>query len=305
MCRFFICSMEVTKKYADIEDGWDFHKTRKRKYRNTLTNLKEASTEWKKHGNLSFILQLGDLLDGKCAQTKQEDKALQTVLKEFEGFNVYHLIGNHELYNFSRDTFLKKLNGHQSNAYYSVVIHPGWRLVVLDGYEICTIQQETKDEAVKFLSKYNPNEITRNDRDWLSGLSGLQKRFMPYNGKVSPKQLAWLCEELESATTNNENVLVACHVPVCPGSAGNENLLWNYNEVLDIFHSFTCVKAFFAGHDHVGGYAKDINNIHYKTFESPLETPDGLNAFAIVDVFSNRLRINGVGVVESVELGFL
>jgi len=122
---------------------------------------------------------------------------------------------------------------------------------------------------------------------------------LPYNGSVSAKQLAWLHEQLAEATTNKENVIVACHIPVCPGSTTNETLLWNYDEVLTTLHSYSCVKAFLAGHDHAGGYKVDAKNIHHKTFEAALEAPGDLMAFGVINVFSDHMELKGEGTVAS------
>ena len=39
---------------------------------------------------------------------------------------------------------------------------------------------------------------------------------------------------------------------------------------MKLFSKYTCVTAFFCGHDHNGGY-KTENDVHFLTFESPLE----------------------------------
>jgi len=211
-------------------------------------------------------------------------------------------VGNHELYNFSRDELNERLNNNptdKSKAYYSVSIYPGWRLVLLDGYEISVIQPETKVEAYAILSKHNTNDLSRTDVDWTAGLHGLDRRFMPYNGKISKTQQTWLHEELATATSAKEKVLISCHIPVCPGSSTPDTLLWNYDEVLAILHSYPCVKGFFAGHDHVGGFAVDAKNIHHKTFQAALEPPVGQMAYAIVSVYDDVIEINGEGTVTS------
>ena len=51
---------------------------------------------------------------------------------------------------------------------------------------------------------------------------------MPYNGALSPAQLAWLEETLTGAAEEEETVMVVCHVPLHPLAADNLCLLWNY-----------------------------------------------------------------------------
>lgn len=56
-----------------------------------------------------------------------------------------------------------------------------------------------------------------------------------------------------------------------------------------------------AGHDHMGGCAC-INGRHFVTLEALLEAPPGSNAFAVLHVFGDRIRIAGSGSVTSREL---
>ena len=54
---------------------------------------------------------------------------------------------------------------------------------------------------------------------------------MPYNGALSPAQLAWLEETLTGAAEEEETVMVVCHVPLHPLAADNLCLLWNYQVI--------------------------------------------------------------------------
>jgi len=287
-------------QYADENDKWDFHHTSERHYRNSLKNLISAVETWKKAGNISFIVQLGDLIDGLNFSKGTSENSLKTVLKEFQHFPVYHLIGNHELYNFSRTKLHELLQLYpQENGFYDFSPLSGWRFVILDGYEFSIINPDTREEALAYLSKYNPNDITKTGVDLTKNLSGLDKRFLPCNGGVSKKQLNWLEETLSNASKNNEKVIILSHIPIGEGSCSDHNLIWNYDEIIEIIYKYDCVICCLAGHDHKGGYIQDHKGIHHKTFESPLETPIGLNAFGIINVFSDKLVFNGFGVVKS------
>ena len=59
---------------------------------------------------------------------------------------------------------------------------------------------------------------------------------MPYNGALSPAQLAWLEETLTRAAEEEETVMVFCHVPLHPLAADNLCLLWNYQVALSVSH---------------------------------------------------------------------
>jgi hypothetical protein len=49
---------------------------------------------------------------------------------------LYNLIGNHELYNFTREELAQKLNtAPKGKEYYEFFPHEGWRFLVLDPYQ--------------------------------------------------------------------------------------------------------------------------------------------------------------------------
>jgi len=92
----------------------------------------------------------------------------------------------------------------------------GVAVIWLDPYDVSTIQPappHTAEEAYAMLEEKNPNNI-RAPSDWTAGLSGPEKRFVPYNGAVGREQLAWLEGEINAAEEAGEIVLVACHIPL-------------------------------------------------------------------------------------------
>jgi hypothetical protein len=50
--------------------------------------------------------------------------------------------------------------------------------------------------------RHNSNDILNDNVDWTAGLVGLERRWLPYNGAVSPQQLQWLRDTLTSADNN-------------------------------------------------------------------------------------------------------
>ena len=101
-------------------------------------------------------------------------------------------------------------------------------MVVLDSFDISTIEglsQEKTERAEQILSAHNPNNLKGN---WCEGLAGTDKRFVPFNGALSPAQLGWLEDTLARAAEEGERVVVLCHVPLHPRAADNKYLLWNY-----------------------------------------------------------------------------
>jgi hypothetical protein len=51
------------------------------------------------------------------------------------------------------------------------------------------------------------------------------------------------------------------------------------------------VVAFFAGHDHDGGYFQDEFGLHHWTFYSPLITAPGENCHFIIKLFEGKFSI--------------
>ncbi len=187
-------------QYADCEDGTDYSQTRQHFYRNSLNLVKNAVNDWKSCSErISFIIQLGDLIDGKSKKGGEAAsvKALSTALHPFNPMRVpvYHLIGNHELYNMSRSFFLASpLNSclHLSpekapdRFYYTFLPHPKLRFVALDSYDVSVLgYDDDKDnpnykQGCQLLQEKNPNE---NPNDTI-GLEGLERRWAAYNGGV-------------------------------------------------------------------------------------------------------------------------
>ena len=89
--------------YADHDDCWNYTKTQLRRYRNAANLVNEACQHWTNAKYpISFILQLGDLIDGVAAKGQASQRDLETILgqfrKTFPELKIYHLWGNHELY---------------------------------------------------------------------------------------------------------------------------------------------------------------------------------------------------------------
>jgi hypothetical protein len=107
-------------QYCDTDDGHNFDKSKKRRYRNAMLVLHDAVNWWNSAcPDILFIAQLGDLLDGQnnlprmVGEDKKEHqsgsersvealRALVQALDRCVCKNVASVVGNHELYNFNR-----------------------------------------------------------------------------------------------------------------------------------------------------------------------------------------------------------
>jgi hypothetical protein len=122
--------------------------------------------------------------------------------------------------------------------------------------------------------------------------------------------------KLKEAHQHKERVIVFNHYPLLAQAAAATHLLWNGEEIVDILEDEEMketVVAYFCGHYHPGGHymrerpstdPEKQRGLHYYTMKGILEAKPGSNCFAVVEVFENYLRINGVGSVEVQTLHF-
>lgn len=286
-------------QYADVDDAPNFDKTVVRHYRNALEILKNGITEWKKR-DLAFVVQLGDLFDGKAEMNKHPEEIPKKVTDLFNGLKTYHIIGNHELYNFTREQLDSLLNTTvDGKGHYTFSPHPGWRFIIVDSYQLNVMEKAKKDDAMKYLATKNPNDLEKEGVDWRTGLTGLDQRFLPYNGMVLQDQLQWLEQTMADVEKANEKAILLSHAPFVVGCSTQDTLIWNYEEILPIIEKYQKnIVACLFGHDHAGGYVR-FNGIHCRTFEAPLEAPLGKDAYCILHVYNDKIKVEGFGTIGS------
>ncbi|KAJ7297388.1 hypothetical protein O6H91_03G031600 [Diphasiastrum complanatum] len=295
-------------QYADIADGQSFRGV-PRYYRHSLQVLRRAVNHWNQKRLVNFAVQLGDIVDGFCPK-EESLPAVMKVLSEFNSLQcgtVYHILGNHCLYNLPRNQLNKLLkfpSWPNAHSYYDFTPSPNFRFVILDGYDVSAIgwpeEHAHRKAAIELLKQKNPNS----DKNSPDGLIGEECRFVKFNGGVGEDQLIWLNQVLKDAVACRQKVIVCCHIPLHPGATSPNALLWNYNEVLDVIHQHNCVIACLAGHDHTGGYVIDSHGIHHRVLEAVLECPPGTNAFGHIDVFHDKLSLIGNDRMASVDMAF-
>lgn len=247
-----------------------------RHYRSSLMKLEECVEDLNSR-NLAFTIQLGDLID-KGAES------FDTILPLFNRLKMpaYHVLGNHDFdVPAGRKGDVCGILGLEER-YYDFRVQ-GWRFIVLDGND---------------LSLYARPEDSAKHREAAAMLKGLKEKKAAFaqvwNGGVGSEQMAWLEAVLKEAEDKGERVVVFCHFPVYPHNAHN---LWNSMEVVRLLESFRCVKAYINGHNHAGNYG-ERENIQYVTLPGMVDTPD-TSAFGWVEVFEDRLELNGRGRAES------
>jgi len=238
---------------ADIQYA-DKEKRGARHYRKAIAKLEECVDELNRQ-ELSFTIQLGDLIDGNETQ----ERTLSDLLDVFNKLSMpkYHVIGNHCL-------VVGKKNLHEelnlSTFYYDFTMpsSKGWRFVVLDG----------------------------NDAGY---------------GVLGKGQLEWLESTLAQACANSEKVIVFNHFALLK-SAARHHRMKTPQPVLKLINESGCVVAYFAGHDHEGGYAFH-EGIHHITVKGMVEAPIH-NAYAVIEVYPAKLKEVGYGKEPSRTLKF-
>jgi manganese-dependent ADP-ribose/CDP-alcohol diphosphatase len=335
-------------QYADIDDVWNYMRTHKRKYRSTLRALANAINWWSTIEDMDLVVDLGDAIDGyRNVDRDMGLRALGNVVQEWKILEdkhvrlpIIHLIGNHELYKFTRDELIHGVGATGFKCtppaslhskvdlpqctYYTFPLRDGWRVVVLDPYDVSVMRNGggrigheltlanggIHAEYADLCQSHNPNNIL-DGGDFFKGISGIDSRWVPFNGGVGKDQLKWLNSVLQSATHNKERVIVFTHIvlhPLATPKHDGHTLLWNYDEVLGIFAANSCVRIVVAGHAHHEGYHEcPETRIHHITMASPLEAPDEVaeSTFGLLELPDGQgttARLIGRGWMSSLEL---
>lgn len=313
-------------QYADVDNGWNYQHTAQRYYRNAFKLMKQAIKTWMdgEKNRVQFAVNLGDLIDGKNKRIGNSQAALEKIKAAWEPFEqyvgpVHHLLGNHELYNFPQSIFDKELRWkNSSTTHYSfTIVDPATSslvpllssssasvcFIVLNCYGITSLGR-SQDDAIyqcarQRLISLNPNT----DLNSSLNMKGRKQRFVEYNGAIDDTQLEWLDTTLLSAQERREHVIIFTHIPLHPRSCLPQCLLWNYQEVLDCLWKYSCVRVVFSGHSHWDGYVQE-RGVHFVVCDAILECAPNETAHAIVDVYDDRVVVNGYGKIPSRVLRF-
>lgn len=260
-------------QYADTAPEGERH------YRESIPKLKAAAADLAQQ-NLPFTLHLGDAID-------RDFKSFSEILPHFEslGHPVRHLLGNHD---FSvRDEQKAKVAatlGIPADHY--AFTASGVRFVMLDTNEISTYKYPAGSP-----------EALAAEAEMRKMAGDGSNNAKPWNGGVSPKQLAWLETQLTAADAAKEPVIVCGHHPLL-SEEGHQ--AWNNREILAVIDRHPSARAYFCGHHHAGGQVIE-KGVPYITFKSILHEP-AVTAYAVIRLFRDKLIIDGRGRETSREI---
>ncbi len=334
-------------QYCDQEDRKNITGTQMRRYRNSLNVASRAVTYFNSH-ECDFLVHNGDITDHQCAFDFAKDDfkpvasgredlgAVMRILSEAKCADWVFTIGNHELYNFTREELREgvpspgsaldfKCSNADGDFYYSFAPGPGWRVMVLDPYAVSIYRKGRQrglcEDAVELLRRHNPNvdkfvsenpQVIETERmsgtfPYFKDIEGLDGRWVPFNGGLGKEQLAWARETIRAASAAGEKVLIFSHLLIHPHSTANRSgktLMWDYDEMLEIIESEDVrgvVKCVVSGHQHEGAkWQCEKTGVHYIGMESPMLAMDlSPGPFAVVEVFDDEIVLRGYGRNEA------
>lgn len=254
-------------QYADAEPGV----THPRFYRNSLCKLSKAITELNDH-RLEFVVTLGDLVD-------RDWRSFEPVMAVYDALRHPHavVIGNHDAQVISAYLEEQTPVVGLPKSYYQFS-QPGYRFIVIDGNDL-SLYCNTGNGDEQSLAQ------STLERLMAEGVPQAQS----WNGAVGERQMQWLERTLVEAQRHQETVLVFGHYPLTPA---NKHNLWNCEPLVALLCRYQ-VRAYFAGHDHEGGYDR-IGGTDFITLKGMVDGADRL-PFAMVELKAGELTINGYG----------
>ena len=251
----------------------------KRYYRESLWKLEDAIDTFNYNG-VDFVQNLGDIID---IEWESYDSILPIYDKLNPDIENYQLLGNHD---FSIDsTHMKDLLDRLSmpDFYYSYS-KEGWKFIVLDATDYSYYSNLLHNHDINQVNFYFENTKEKsNNHHW--------------NSAIGEEQQNWLKQELVSAISLNQKVILFSHLPIRPQS--NSHNLWNDYEIVDIIENSANVVAFINGHNHSGAY-EFKNGIHYITIFGMVDTM--ISSYGILEIYKDSLVLRGYGNQKNIPL---
>lgn len=255
-------------QYADAEPDLALN----RYFANSLDKLRAAIGVFNGEA-LDFVVSLGDLID-------RDRASVDPVLAVYATLRHRHviLLGNHD---FSVEaSVLGAVPGlvGLTRTYDDFAVR-GTRFVLLDGSDVSLFAPPPGDPRW-------PLAADRLGRLRAMGACNAN----PWNGSLGAAQMTWLEQALERAQARGERVVVMNHYPVFPDNPHN---LWDSGAVTALLARHPHVIAYLCGHNHAGDHG-ELDGLHFVTFRGMVDTARE-NAFAIVEIAGDRLKVRGFG----------
>lgn len=260
-----------------------------RHYRLALEHLEACVEDLSSDEQLAFVVQFGDLIDGRGGDPALALSDLDRVLASLDKLDVevLHVVGNHCL-EVPRAQLEQRLRLTESSSYSRSLA--GWRFIVLDTLRVSVLGLEDGD----------PRMIEAGA--WIAAQAdGQHPNGVSWNGAVGAPQRNWLAGELAAAVAAGERAIVMGHNPILAAASSEHHLAWDHAELCRVLAASPASFAYISGHCHAGGYATDTG-IHHLTLKGMVEAPEGSNTYARLRLFADRLEVDGVGLEPDREL---
>ena len=72
--------------------------------------------------------------------------------------------------------------------------------------------------------------------DFLKGLVGIRRKYIPFNGGLGEAQLTWLKREVVEARDRGDKIIVLSHVTLNHLAASKATVVWDNQECTKILH---------------------------------------------------------------------
>jgi 3',5'-cyclic AMP phosphodiesterase CpdA len=259
-------------QYADAPPWLEMQ----RYYANSLSKL-HAAIEVLNGEDLAFVVTLGDLIDRGWESFEPVLSVYQELRHE-----TFMLPGNHD-FSIAPDRLDAVHQRLGMPAAWHDFERNGIRFVVIDGNEISLFSSRESD----------PRHGLAQERLQALKAAGASNAN-PWNGGISEAQYAWLEAVLERARAAGEQVVVLGHYPLFPA---NDHNLWDCERLTALFRRSGNVAAYLSGHNHAGNLGRD-GSTWYVNFKGMVDTEKD-NAFAVVELYADRIEIIGHGREES------
>ncbi|MDD3153805.1 MAG: CehA/McbA family metallohydrolase [Victivallaceae bacterium] len=223
---------------------------------------------------LDFIVSLGDLGDG---QSRSEIPEMMQCYQESQ-LPVRYVVGNHDLVLYSEEEL--RQCWHLDGLFYEFTVG-----------EVCFLVLNGLDE-----SRFSPPGSERFARAAQYRLEHSARLLRDWDGKLSDTSREWLTAHLKAAERAGRDVVIFNHVPIFCDASGENAVMWDSAELLEILDRFGNIRACFAGHYHPGAIALRKGVLH-KTVRAICNSnePTGV----IVRLYKDRLELEGVGEEHS------
>jgi 3',5'-cyclic AMP phosphodiesterase CpdA len=249
-----------------------------RYYRHSLAKLAQAIDELNQQP-LDFVVTLGDLVDRQWS-------SYADILPLYRRLKHPHLtvMGNHDADTLSRYLASQRPALGLPKHYFHFTV-AGYCFIAIDGNDLSL-----------YCNQANGDELRRaqNMLAELQTQGAIQAQ--PWNGALGDTQLDWLAQTLRTATERHEQIIVFGHYPLAPEDRHN---LWNHQVVIALLKRYRA-RAYFAGHQHAGGYQR-IDETDFITLKGMV---DGAHdtPFAVVELCGKALTLHGYGTQNSLML---